>query len=134
MDNPACNPTRLRISTGFDLEDLERWRRPLALLRRPERIFSADEIEWCLNRRDPIPHFAVRWCAREAVIKAMRPLVALRIFDVETQRRTDGSIAPALTRGRRWPAEMIDIDLSVSHSRTTVGAVATLLYKESPSA
>lgn len=130
MDSFECNQTGLRVNCGIDLEDLRRWRRPLGLLKQPARIFSAEEIEWCQKQRDPIPHFAARWCAREAVIKALSPLVALRITDVQTQRDQYGGLTPLLSNGRRWPAALVDISLSISHSQTTVGAVATVLYQE----
>ena len=36
-----------------------------------ERIFSISEIEYCLSKEHPYQHFAVRYCAKEAFIKAV---------------------------------------------------------------
>ncbi|MBW2975228.1 holo-ACP synthase [Candidatus Woesearchaeota archaeon] len=34
------------------------------------KIFTKKEIEYCLKRANPYQHFAVRFCAKEAFIKA----------------------------------------------------------------
>ena len=35
-----------------------------------KKIFLSNEIKYCLQKEDPYPHFAVRFCAKEAAIKA----------------------------------------------------------------
>ena len=35
------------------------------------RIFSGDEIDYCISRPNPAPYFASRFAAREALLKAM---------------------------------------------------------------
>ena len=37
-----------------------------------ERVYGADEIEYCLTKANSTQQFATRWAAKEAVIKAMR--------------------------------------------------------------
>jgi holo-[acyl-carrier protein] synthase len=37
-----------------------------------ERVYTADEIEYCLGSPRSNAHFATRWAAKEATIKAMR--------------------------------------------------------------
>jgi holo-[acyl-carrier protein] synthase len=36
-----------------------------------EKIFTINEINYCLNKHDPYPHFTARFCAKEATIKAI---------------------------------------------------------------
>jgi holo-[acyl-carrier protein] synthase len=36
-----------------------------------ERIFSQEEIHYCMSHRDPVPHLAVRFAVKEAAIKAL---------------------------------------------------------------
>ncbi len=37
-----------------------------------ERVYTADEIEYCVQTADAPGHFATRWAAKEAVMKALR--------------------------------------------------------------
>lgn len=37
-----------------------------------ERVYTADEIEYCVQTVDAPGHFATRWAAKEAVMKALR--------------------------------------------------------------
>ncbi len=36
------------------------------------KIFTDDEIAYCLGKSDPYPHFAVRFSAKEAFVKAFK--------------------------------------------------------------
>lgn len=36
-----------------------------------QRLFLPDEIGYCMGYQDPAPHFAVRFAAKEAVVKAL---------------------------------------------------------------
>ena len=59
---------------GIDLEDISRFRNlPFISNRRfYEKIFTEEEIQYCLSKSDPAQHFAVRFCAKEAFIKATK--------------------------------------------------------------
>jgi len=37
-----------------------------------ERVYTANEIEYCLQAANATQHFAKRWAAKEATMKAMR--------------------------------------------------------------
>lgn len=37
-----------------------------------ERVYTADEIEYCIASADASNHFATRWAAKEAVMKALQ--------------------------------------------------------------
>lgn len=57
------------IAVGIDIEDISRF------LNKDdefyERVFTAGEIEYCRSKIKPEQHFAARYCAKEAVIKAL---------------------------------------------------------------
>src|SRR5712691_11328283 len=36
-----------------------------------QRVFTEQEIAYCRARRDPVPHFAARFAAKEAALKAL---------------------------------------------------------------
>ncbi len=59
---------------GIDIEDISRFRDlPFAENRHfYEKIFTDEEIAYCLGKEDPSQHFAVRFCAREAFAKAIK--------------------------------------------------------------
>ncbi len=37
-----------------------------------QRVYSPSEIQYCMDRASAMQHFATRWAAKEAVMKAMR--------------------------------------------------------------
>ena len=37
-----------------------------------EIFITDDEIDYCLGKIDPYPHFTARFCAKEATIKALK--------------------------------------------------------------
>ena len=37
-----------------------------------ERVYTPDEIEYCVQSADAPQHFATRWAAKEAIMKALR--------------------------------------------------------------
>lgn len=62
-----------KLNIGVDIEDISRFRELDFNQNKKfyEKIFNKNEIKYCLSKRDSYPHFAVRFCAKEAFIKAM---------------------------------------------------------------
>ena len=61
------------LGIGIDLVDLVEFK---AILKRRgsrflARAFTAGEIRYCRARKDPAPHFAARFAAKEAAFKAL---------------------------------------------------------------
>lgn len=61
------------IGIGVDLTRIERFQRFLDRGRHAviERIFTAQEQEYALSKRNPAPHLAARFAAKEAFLKAL---------------------------------------------------------------
>jgi len=60
------------IGIGTDLARSERFRKFLDPGNKVlERIFSEDERRYSLQKRDPVPHLAARFAAKEAFLKAL---------------------------------------------------------------
>ena len=60
------------VGVGVDLVEVDRMRDTLA--RTPtivERVFTADEAAWARAAKDPSERFAVRFAAKEAVLKSL---------------------------------------------------------------
>ena len=114
---------------GLDLLEIERLERALA--RRPglaARLFTDAERELVAARGGHARHLAVRFCAKEAVAKAL----ALRDgswHDVEVLGGGDGPPTVALSgRAAQRAAELgvERVELSLTHSKGMAGAVALL--------
>ncbi len=58
---------------GVDLVQITRMRRVVERWqdRFLRRVFTDQEIAYCRKRRDPIPHLAARFAAKEAALKAL---------------------------------------------------------------
>lgn len=61
------------IGLGFDATDIPRLRDVVERYgqRFLTRVFTDGEIEYCTRRRDPAPHLAGRFAAKEAAMKAL---------------------------------------------------------------
>jgi holo-[acyl-carrier protein] synthase len=106
---------------GLDLLEIDRLE--AALERRPrlaERLFTAGEREYAAARIRPGQHLAARFCAKEAVAKALR-LQAWSWQDIEVVSGADG---PHVLLHGALARLGIDVDVSLTHTRGMAGAVA----------
>jgi holo-[acyl-carrier protein] synthase len=116
--------------TGIGLDLLEIERLEVALARRPrlaERVFTEAERSYAAAHARPVQHLAARFCAKEAVAKALG-LTGWSFRDVEVVA-TDA--APRVTlrgsaaaRARELECE---VRISLTHTGATAGAVALAL-------
>jgi holo-[acyl-carrier protein] synthase len=112
-------------SVGIDLLQIERLER--ALERRPrlaERLFTDAERAYAAARARPGQHLAARFCAKEAVAKALG-LTAWSFRDVEVVS-DGGAPAVALTgaAARRAQELGVEVRVSLTHTRSDAAAVA----------
>ena len=108
---------------GIDLLEIERLEQALA--RRPrlaQRLFTDAELEYAQAQARPVQHLAARFCAKEAVAKALG-LQGWAFTDVEVVA-TDGAPSVRLTGIPAARAAGRDVSVSLTHTRTTAGAVA----------
>jgi holo-[acyl-carrier protein] synthase len=111
------------IGTGVDLVEIERLRKVIERLkdRFVFRVFTPGEQAFCNAHRDPIPHYAVRFAAKEALFKALGTGWAKGVtwLDVEVQReRQDAPTMILQGEAQRLSAAMgaQKVHLSLSHS------------------
>jgi len=59
---------------GVDIEKVSRFSRKKfeKNMKFYQKIFLKDEINYCLSKANPYPHFTARFCAKEAAIKALK--------------------------------------------------------------
>ena len=77
------------VGIGIDIENIYRFRKLSYKKDKKfyDKIFTSGEIKYCLSKADPYPHFAVRFSAKEAVIKALPKPANLK--DIEIIRKSD---------------------------------------------
>jgi holo-[acyl-carrier protein] synthase len=61
------------LGIGNDVIEIERIRKSIDThgLRLLSRLFTTKEQDYCLKHKDPVPHFAGRFSAKEAIVKAL---------------------------------------------------------------
>lgn len=120
--------------TGLGVDIVEIDRMATALARHPrmrERLFSADERAYCDKRNRPEIHYALRFAAKEAVLKALGTgFAGMKFTDVEVVRDAGGRPAPRLTGRAREVADelgVVELHLSLSYTHTTAVASAVAI-------
>src|SRR5438132_14066817 len=88
---------------GVDLVNIPRMREVIDRWqdRFLERVFTAQEIAYCRGRRDPVPHFAARFAAKEAALKALGTGLRLGVNWRELEVRRERGQAPELVLSGR---------------------------------
>jgi holo-[acyl-carrier protein] synthase len=121
------------VGVGVDIVDIARMRRALERQgdRFIRRLFTAAEQDYCHKHRDPVPYFAVRFAAKEALFKALGTGWAQGITWLDAEVRREEGGAPGLTLSGR--AEEINkslgtkaIHISLSHSEESAIAFVIL--------
>ena len=88
---------------GIDLVPISRMRQVMERWqeRFVTRVFTAAEIAYCRSRKDPAPHFAARFAAKEAGLKALGTGLRLGVSWRELEVRRERGGPPVLVlRGR----------------------------------
>ena len=109
------------LAVGIDLIEIERVER--ALERRPrlaDRLFTDAELAYARGRARPGRHLAVRFAAKEAVIKALGQGVPPKEIEVVSGE------PPRLELHGRAAEVAVDTEIAISltHSRESAAAVA----------
>lgn len=98
---------------GVDAEEIARWHEP------DLRLFTPAERAHCGTSAE---RFAGRWCAKEAVVKALGPFVAASVRDVEVLAEPSGR--PVVRLADRLAAAGVVVAVSITHTRSVAVAVA----------
>jgi len=98
-----------------------------------QRIFSDQEITYCLSAKNPTQHFAARFAAREALLKALSPLCAKKLSLLTIAKSSRISKLPngapqLLVEWEKLPELLVPpttlvIHLSLSHTKESATAL-----------
>lgn len=116
------------FSIGIDCEDISRWRRmlPMSDESPQRRLFSQSEHKYCNSYKDPAPHYAARWCAKEAVLKALSPFYKIDLCKIEIINDVEGRPVCILNDPEMKKVKA-DVRISLSHSKEVAMAIAMVI-------
>ena len=120
------------VGLGVDIVEVERMRRLLE--RTPsfaKRVYSADERAYCDSKANAATHYALRFAAKEAVVKALGTGFSegIGVRDIEVERAKNGKPSVklsgrALEVAREQGVREISISLSYTHTDAVACAMA----------
>jgi holo-[acyl-carrier protein] synthase len=119
------------VGVGLDVVPISRMQGLLARhgVRAETRLFSAGERADCAGRAQPAQHFAARFAAKEALLKALGAPPGLRWTEIEIRAAPNGapalvlSGAAAAAAGRRRVTAQ---HVSLTHAGDVAAAVVVL--------
>lgn len=125
------------VGLGVDIVEIARMRRILE--RTPsfrEKVFSEEERAYCESTANPEVHYATRFAAKEAVLKALGTGFSRGVanHDVEVRRNAKGRPFVVLHgRAKEIAAEqgVRELPLSLSYTHTDAVACALAITEES---
>ena len=80
-----------------------------------DKIFTKKEIEYCFKNKNYAQHFCARFCAKEAIVKALSEFNINNVSysDIEILNKDNGAPTANI---KKYPE--IKIKVSLSHSKT----------------
>ena len=108
------------MTCGTDIIEVERVKEAIENLDNQflNKIYTEFEMEYCKSKKNmQYQHFAARFAAKEAIFKAISPMLKNKYeitwTDVEIFNSEDGR--PNVKFIKNKPKELIQIDISLSH-------------------
>jgi holo-[acyl-carrier protein] synthase len=103
------------------------------------RVYTDREIRFCQSRKHAIEHFAGRWAAKEAILKAMGSGRADGIAWTDIEVRNDHGARPQVlvcgpARETALERGIGDVLISISHCRTYATAYALAIGRPASAA
>jgi holo-[acyl-carrier protein] synthase len=96
------------------------------------RVYTDHEIKYCQSRKMATQHFAGRWAAKEAILKALGTgwQRGIGFRDIEVRTEVGGRAVVAMRGGARDVIETLGVSqilVSISHCRSHATAYALAL-------
>lgn len=113
------------FATGVDIEKIKRFENLSEDF--IQKVYTPFEIEYCNSKINKSQHYAARFCAKEAVIKALTSLQIKQptLKQIEIKNLKNGLPVVELTKYY----ENLKINLSISHCEDTAIALV-IIWKQ----
>jgi holo-[acyl-carrier protein] synthase len=121
-----------KTGIGVDIENIGRFNRAHASKRNfLRKIFTEKELDYCYSKGNALPHLAVRFSGKEAVVKALSSVGIYNVpyYDIEIINGPDGSPSAKI---QRKGFGNITISISLSHSSDSCIAFAIVNRQDFP--
>ena len=124
----------MKIKCGIDIIEIDRIKKSIENLGDAFllKVFTQNEIDYCEKKaKNKFEHYAARFCAKEAVFKALSEEVdnkySISWKDIETTNDKNGR--PQVKINFLENDNIENIDVSLSHCKNYAVANVTVLYK-----
>ena len=115
-----------KANIGVDIEEVNRFRKIKFSENRDfyNKIFTPKEISYCLSKNDPYQYFTARFCAKEAILKALDKSHGLSMKSIEILKNAFG--AP-IVKVHHLDLDNFKYILSLSHTKSIAIAFAIVI-------
>lgn len=119
----------MQFAVGVDIEENSRFVDKVSDKNFLQRIFTQAEIDYCLSKVNVHEHLAVRFCAKEAVVKALSTFynteVSIRLNQIEVMK--ESKIPTVKIHSTQYQ----DLTFSLSMSHCKSHSIAQVLCSKS---
>ena len=116
------------LGIGNDIIEIERIRKSIDThgLRILSKLFTTKEQDYCLKHKDPVPHFAGRFSAKEAIVKALGTGFGEHAswLDIEILNEPNGKPTVHFSNVMEAKLKGTTVMVSISHCQLYVTAFA----------
>ena len=116
------------LGIGNDIIEIERIRKSIDThgLRILSKLFTTKEQDYCLKHKDPVPHFAGRFSAKEAIVKALGTGFGEHAswLDIEILNEPNGKPTVHFSNAMEARLKGTTVMVSISHCQLYVTAFA----------
>ena len=123
----------MKVKTGTDIIEVERIKDSIEKLgdKFLNRVFTENEIAYCESKKaNKYEHYAARFAAKEAIFKAISPLLENKFSidwtDIEILNDNEGRPYAVLYKDN---LKNINIDISLSHIKEYAVAMAVAVFE-----
>lgn len=124
----------MQVKTGTDIIEVERIKESIEKLEDKflNRVFTENEIKYCEDKKiTKYEHYAARFAAKEAIFKAISPLLdnkfSIDWTDIEILNDNQGRPYAVLSKEN---LKNINIDISLSHIKEYALATAVAVLEK----
>lgn len=111
---------------GVDIEEVRRFKTLKSNSRFARRVYTKNELSYCNSFSEPGPHLAVRFAAKEAILKALGQARKNTGFsDIEILNRKNSG-APVVNIAKNGINKKFSFFISLSHSETKAVAFSVI--------
>jgi holo-[acyl-carrier protein] synthase len=120
-----------KISIGVDIENISKFQNLEQSKDRKflKKIFTDFEIDYCFQKINPAQHLAVRFAAKEAVMKASNSIVSKMLLLTDIEIKNDDYDKPKVYFKNNAALHM-EISLSMSHNDNNAVAFVVMLNQK----